>query len=104
MKKTRRVVARNAAQLADVLGLSRAEGMELEVRSELNDKIIGIVRRSRLTHDQVARLAATSRTRITAIMNRNTTDISTDLMLRVLASLGYRVRLSFSRTEAGHSQ
>ena len=33
----------------------------------------------------VARLAHTSRTRVTAILNRNTQDISTDLMLRVLA-------------------
>jgi len=33
-------------------------------------------------------LADTSRTRITALINRNTKDISTDLMLRVLGALG----------------
>jgi hypothetical protein len=30
-----------------------------------------------------------------AILNRNTHDISTDLMLRVLASLGVQVKLQF---------
>ena len=104
MKKTRRIVARSAGELADILGLSRADGMELEVRSDLNDKIIDIVKRSGLTHGEVARLARTSRTRVTAIMNRNTADISTDLLLRVLASLGYRVRLSFSRSAEAHSR
>jgi hypothetical protein len=36
---------------------------------------------------QVAALAGTSRTRITALINRNTKDISTDLMLRVLTAV-----------------
>lgn len=97
MKKTKRIVTRNAAELAAVLGLSRAAGAEFEARSDLNDKIIEIVSRSKLTHEQVAKLAGTSRTRVTAIMNRNASDVSTDLMLRILASLGYRVTLSFSR-------
>jgi len=44
---------------------------------------------------RVARLAHTSRTRVTAILNRNTHDISTDLMLRVLGSLGVQAKLQF---------
>lgn len=50
-----------------------------------------------LTHAQVAKLASTSRTRITARLNRNTAEISTDLMLRVLAALGYKAKLTFSK-------
>ena len=78
-----------------MLGLTPADGLEIEIRSDLNDKIIEVVRKRDLTHDQVARLAHTSRTRVTAILNRNTQDISTDLMLRVLASLGVQARLQF---------
>ena len=89
------MVARNARELADVLGLTPAEGLEMEIRSALNDKIIEIVTRKSLTHSQVAHLAHTSRTRITAILNRNTHDISTDLMLRVVASLGVEAKLRF---------
>jgi predicted XRE-type DNA-binding protein len=95
MKKVKPAVARNARELAALLGLTPAEGLEIEIRSELNDKIIEVVAKKGLTHDQVARLAHTSRTRITAILNRNTQDISTDLMLRVLASLGIRAKLQF---------
>ncbi|MBA3257789.1 MAG: XRE family transcriptional regulator [Pyrinomonadaceae bacterium] len=99
MKKVKPVVARNARELAAVLGLTPADGLEIEIRSDLNDKIIEVVRKRGLTHDQVARLAHTSRTRVTAILNRNTQDISTDLMLRVLASLGVQAKLRF-RTAA----
>jgi predicted XRE-type DNA-binding protein len=97
MKKVKAVVARNARELAKVLGLTPADGLEIEIRSELNDKIIEVVSEQGLTHSQVARLAHTSRTRITAILNRNTHDISTDLMLRILASLGVQARLQFKK-------
>ena len=95
MKKVKPVVARNARELAAVIGLTPADGLEIEIRSDLNDKIIEVVQKRCLTHDQVSRLAHTSRTRVTAILNRNTHDISTDLMLRVLAALGVQAKLQF---------
>lgn len=96
-KKSKLVVARDAFELAEVLGLTPADAVEIEVRSALNDKIIEIVKKHGLTHSQVAKVAETSRTRVTAILNRNTQDVSTDLLLRILARLGYRAKISFSR-------
>ena len=100
MKKSKAIVARNAAELAEALGLSAADGMEIEFRSDLNDKIIEVVKKKGLTHAQVARLAKTSRTRVTALLNRNTQDISTDLMLRILGVLGIRAKVHFKDTAA----
>ena len=96
MKKARSVVARDVRDLAKVLRLSPLDVMEIEFRSDLNEKIIEVVGKKGLTHSDVARLARTSRTRVTAILNRNTHDISTDLMLRVLGSLGVQAKLRFS--------
>ena len=42
-----------------------------------------------------AALARTSRTRVTAILNRNTKAVSTDLLLRVLYALGYTAKITF---------
>lgn len=92
MKRTK-----TAHELADYLGLSPAEGAELEFRTILNSKIIEIVSSEGLTHLQVAKLSGTSRTRVTAIVNRNTSDVSTDLMLRILASLGYEAKVKFKK-------
>lgn len=97
MKKSKAVVTRTAAELAKVLGLTPADGAEIQLRSDLNSKIVEIVQRKGLTHAQVARLARTSRTRITAILNRNTKDVSTDLLLRVLYALGYTAKIKFQR-------
>ena len=96
-KKAKVVVARTAGELAEVLGLARADGIEIAVRSALNTKIIQVLEKRGLTHAQVAKLAGTSRTRITALINRNTKDISTDLMLRVLGALGVTARITFGR-------
>src|SRR5580765_3393127 len=94
--KVRPVVARNVRDLAKVLRLSPFEVIEIEFRSDLNDKIIEVVGKKGLTDADVARLAHTSRTRVTAILNRNTHDIFTDLMLRVLGSLSVQAKLRFS--------
>ena len=97
MKYSKIVTTQTAEQLAKALGLKPADGAEIRLRSELNSKIVEVITHKKLTHSQVARLASTSRTRITAIMNRNTIDISTDLMLRVLHSLGYTATIKFHR-------
>lgn len=97
MKIPKSLVAKSVKDLARILDLSPAAGAEIELRSELNDKVIEIVRRTGLTHDQVAKLARTSRSRVTAILNRNTKDVSTDLLLRIITSLGYRAKITFSR-------
>jgi predicted XRE-type DNA-binding protein len=52
-----------------------------------------------MTHAQVATRARTSRTRITAILNDDLDHVSTDLLIRILASLGYRVKVSVTRAD-----
>jgi predicted XRE-type DNA-binding protein len=97
MKKVKPTVVRNAGELALALELSPADAVEMEVRSEINDKIIEVVKSSGLTHAQVAKASGTSRSRLTALLNRERRHVSTDLMLRILASLGYRAKLTFRR-------
>lgn len=97
MKRSKAIVTRTSSELAKALGLNPADGAEIQLRSDLNSKIVEIVRSKGLTHTQVARLARTSRTRVTAIMNRNTKDISTDLLLRVLYALGYTAKIRFEK-------
>ncbi len=94
MNKRHAIVCRNEVELAEVLGLPARESVEIDVRVRLNEQIIRIVRRKRLTHAQLAKAAGTSRTRVTAILNRNTHDVSTDLLLRIAAALGYTAKLT----------
>ena len=97
MKKSKPNITKTAAELAEFLGLSVNDGLEIKIRSDLNDKIIAVVESKEYTHAQVAKLAGTSRTGVTALLNRNTKDISTDLMLRVIAALGVQAKIVFQK-------
>lgn len=94
-RKTR--TTKSAGDLAKALGLSRADGVEISVRSALNSKIVDEFAHRRLTHAELATIVGTSRTRITAILNRNTQDVSTDLLLRVLDALGVTAKITFRK-------
>jgi len=97
MSTKRAVVARNSHELAGVLGLSDADRAAIEVQLELAEQIALEVRREGMTHARLARLAETSRPRLTAILNGNLDGVSTDLLLRILGALGVRVRIRFRR-------
>jgi predicted XRE-type DNA-binding protein len=92
--------ARTGQELTRLLNFSDEDAVEIDLRVDLNDKIIEVVKRRRLTHAAVAELAHTSRTKITALLNRNTRHISTSMMIRVLAALGIRVKVSFATIKA----
>jgi hypothetical protein len=55
MSKVKPVVVRNTNELAAALGVSPADALDLEIRSQLNDKIIDTVKTSGMTHAQVAK-------------------------------------------------
>jgi predicted XRE-type DNA-binding protein len=100
MKKNKSIKVHNTEALAKTLGLSSADAHRWEFRSQLVTKIIEIAEREKITHAEIAKRARTSRTRVTSIANRNIDDVSTDLLLRILESLGYRVTFSVVRQRA----
>lgn len=99
MTKTKPIVSDTPEALAEVLGLGRAESQEWQVQHALLKKLRQVVAGQSLTHAEVARRAGSSRTRVTAILNGNLDQVSSDLLIRLLSGLGYKVKVSFSRME-----
>lgn len=100
MTSAKTVTVRTTAELVSALNLPPQTAPELELRYQLQSKIATAVRSSNLTHAEVAKAAGTSRPRLTALLNGNTQHVSTDLMLRILAALGYSAKLTFRRHAA----
>jgi predicted XRE-type DNA-binding protein len=94
------VTVRTAEDLGRALGLSTADTAEMEFRSELTVALSKIIQAGQLTHAEIAKLAGTSRTRVTAIANGNTHGISTDVLIRVLAATGYRAEVRVKKAAA----
>lgn len=100
MKKNKSIITNDAKELAVALGLNSSIGLEFEIRNNLIDKIILTVKNRNLTHLEVSKLSGASRTRITALMNRQSKGISIDLMLRILSSIGVQAKLQFKKKVA----
>ena len=92
-KENKVVMVYSAEELGEALGLSIADIAEMEFRSELTVSLAKIIQAGKLTHLKIAKLAGTSRTRVTAIANGNTHGVSTDVLIRVLAATGYRAEV-----------
>ena len=99
MPKLKPIVARTPEALAEALDLSASDAKEWQVQYALLKKLKEIVKRQRLTHAQIADRAGASRSRVTAILNDKLDHVSSDLLIRLLASLGYRVRVSVHRMD-----
>src|SRR5579862_5149037 len=94
MPELKPIVAATPESLAGTLGLSATEAKQWQVQYALLTRLKQIARLHRFTHAEIAIRSGTSRTRVTAILNDDLEHVSTDLLIRVLASLGYRVRVS----------
>lgn len=98
MPKPKRIVANTPESLAKALGLTAAEATEWQFQHELLERLKSAVKRERLTHANIAVRAGTSRARVTGILNGNLEHVSSDLLIRLLTALGYRVHVRVSRT------
>jgi predicted XRE-type DNA-binding protein len=94
MRKIKPVVARTPEELAATLGLSEAAAREWQIQYVLVKRLKEVARRQKITHAEIAGRAGTSRTRVTAILNDDLDHVSSDLLIRILAPLGYRVKVS----------
>jgi predicted XRE-type DNA-binding protein len=99
MPRVKPIVARTAEDLAEALGLEAAAAKEWQVQYALLKRLKEIVRRKGITHAEVAKRAGTSRTRVTAILNDDLEHVSSDLLIRIIGSLGYRVNVSVVRAD-----
>src|SRR5690242_7468726 len=99
MPKIKPIIAKTAEELADNLGLSRAAAKEWQVQWVLLKRLKEIAKREKITHAEMARRAGTSRSRVTAILNDDLEHVSSDLLIRILATLGYQVKVSVVRAD-----
>jgi predicted XRE-type DNA-binding protein len=100
MRRIKPIIANTPEDLAGAMGLSAAAAKEWRVQHVLLKRLKAIVRNQKVTHAEIARKAGTSRTRVTAILNDDLEHISTDLLIRILGSLGYQVKVSVVRSDA----
>jgi predicted XRE-type DNA-binding protein len=69
------------------LGLSEVDAFIIELKAKLYTKSASSIRSSKLTHEQIADLIGTSRSRINRIANHGENNVSIELLLKLIAAL-----------------
>ena len=99
MSKAHITAANTPQELAQELGLTGLHAQQWMVQHTLLKRLRRIVKDQKLTHNELAQRSGSSRTRVTAILNGNLDNVSTDLLIRLLGALGYQVKVSVSRAQ-----
>ena len=97
MHRLKPIICKTPEELAAAMGLPATEAKEWQLQHALLKRLKEIVLRQGITHAEVAKRGGTSRSRITAILNDDLDHVSSDLLVRVLAGLGYRVKVSVAQ-------
>jgi predicted XRE-type DNA-binding protein len=99
MPKLKPIICKTPEELAVAMGLSAAEASRWQSQHALLKRLKETVVRQGITHAEVAKRVGTSRTRVSAILSGDLDHVSSDLLVRILAGLGYRVRVSVVKSD-----
>ena len=94
-KMQKYLISRNSKETAEILGFDQSVGIEWELRYQITARIIEIVKENHLKITEIAKKTETSRARITRILKGDTEGISLDVLMRVLGSVGQRIKVKF---------
>ncbi len=77
------IEAKSIKELTEVLGLPKSEAAKIAMRTSLVIAIRRIVEKKGWTHAETAKHAGVGRTVVTAVLNGNTTHVSTDRLIDI---------------------
>ncbi len=92
IRKKNYVTARNPAEIAKALGLSPADAIMMEYKSELSSLAVRSFANSVLSVSEVVERSGVARSKVSAIKNGALIGISIDLFLKVIAAIGVKVK------------
>lgn len=80
-------LSKEAKRMAEELGLSEVDAYIMELKSKLYAKSSELIKTSKLTHEEIAKLIGSSRSRINRIANKGENNVSIELLLKLIAVL-----------------
>jgi predicted XRE-type DNA-binding protein len=89
-------ISKAAKLLAEDLGLSEVDAYIMELKTKLYSKSVALIKSSKLTHEQIAKMIGTSRSRVTRISNYGENNVSFELLINLIAVLEGKPAIRFA--------
>jgi len=80
-------ISKEAKKLAEDLNLTEVDAYMMDLKAKLYSKSSKLIKASKLTHEQIAKLIGTSRSRINRIANFGENNVSIELLIKLISVL-----------------
>ena len=80
-------LSKEAKKLAEDLNLTEVDAYMMDLKAKLYSKSSELIKASKLTHEQIAKLIGTSRSRINRIANFGENNVSIELLIKLISVL-----------------
>ena len=89
-------LSKQAQIMAHDLGLSDVDAYIMDLKFKLYMKSSSLIKASKLTHGEIAKLIGTSRSRINRIANNGENNVSLELLLKIIVVLDSKAAIKFA--------
>ena len=87
----------SGTQMAKMLGISPARGMEAVIKAQLISAILKAAEQQRLTHQELAKRSGLPRSAVTGILSGSLQKVTIDRVLRLVDAAGLEAHVKVSR-------
>ena len=91
--KKKKSLARNASEVAAILGLSEAEAALMEYKAKISGIAVEAIENSGMTVNEIVKKSSVARSKVSAVKNGATVSVSIDLLIKIIAATGTKLKV-----------
>ena len=92
-KSTKKPINRAAQQIGEMLELSESDIALMEYKADLSRIAVKSIAASQMSVNEIVEKSGVSRSKVSAIKNGATINVSIDLLLRIIAATGTKITI-----------
>ena len=91
IKKQNYVVAKNSKELGALLGLSESDSALMKYKADLTSFAVKAIKSSGLTVNDIVKRSGIARSKVSAVKNGASVNVSCDLLIKIIAATGVEI-------------
>ena len=91
--KKKAVTAKNADELGEVLGLSEGDVALMKYKAKISKIAVKAIEESGLSVNEIIKRSGVARSKVSAVKNGATVEVSCDLMIKIIAATGTKLKV-----------
>ena len=91
--KKKAFTAKNADELGEALGLSTGDVALMKYKAKISKIAVKAIEESGLTVNEIVKRSGVARSKVSAVKNGATVEVSCDLMIKIIAVTGTKLKV-----------